>query len=708
MILPRIETPADLRALDHDELAELAAEIRAFIVESVTTTGGHLGSNLGVVELTIALHRVFDSPRDPILWDTGHQAYVHKLLTGRRYGFRTLRQQGGMSGYPNRAESEHDWIENSHASTVLSYAHGLATALERQTAATAGADGTGIGADDGGGHGGDRRVVAVVGDGALTGGMAYEALNNLGHSGCRVVVVLNDNGRSYAPTVSLLSRSLTSLRLNPTYVHTRQRLRTLLRDIPGVGELAYSGVRGVTSAMREVVSPHTFFEALGVRYAGPIDGHDVDQLEQALTHAAEWHGPIVVHVLTQKGRGYAPAEEDEVQRLHDVKARQHPATANGHGRLPATTDGESTAGDGTGTAAGAATGVIGDGTGDGDVLRAGTVPATSPTYTEAFTQALLHQAEQRPEVVALTAAMPGPTGLLPFQERFPDRYLDVGIAEQHEVTAAAGMAMGGLRPVVAVYSTFFCRAFDQANLDVGLHGLPVVFVLDRAGITGDNGPSHHGLLDLALTLSIPGMTVFTPSSAEEVPVMLATALELPGPASIRFSKTPPPPVASGEVGQGLEGRRRRVGDGSVCLLAVGKMVPACMAAVEVLAAEGIEATVWDVRVVSPPDPALLTDAAAHRLVVTVEDGVRVGGAGTFLADAVAQSAEGAGVAPPPVTLLGVGRAYVPQGEVDDILAELGLDGPGIAASVRHALGVHGHDRLGPVGGVAGPAGLVTD
>ena len=450
MILPRIETPDDLRALDAAELSELAAEIRAFIVESVTTTGGHLGSNLGVVELTIALHRVFESPKDPILWDTGHQAYMHKLLTGRRYGFRNLRQKGGMSGYPNRAESEHDWIENSHASTVLSYAHGLATALEL----------TG-----GSGHDHERRVVAVIGDGALTGGMAYEALNNLGHSGRRVVVVLNDNGRSYAPTVSQLAGA------SPPCGSTRPTCRpasgcaTLLREIPGVGELAYSGVHGLTSALREVVSPHTFFEALGVRYAGPIDGHDIVSMEQAFAHAAEWPGPIVVHVLTQKGRGYAPAEEDEVQRLHDVKA---PAGAAASPRTEPT------------------------------------ATALRPRPTSAHhLHRRLHPAPgcgwaHRPEVVALTAAMPGPTGLLPFQARYPDRCFDVGIAEQHEVTAAAGMAMGGLRPVVAVYSTFFCRAFDQANLDVGLHRLPVVFALDRAGITGDNGPSHHGLLDLPL------------------------------------------------------------------------------------------------------------------------------------------------------------------------------------------------------------------
>jgi 1-deoxy-D-xylulose-5-phosphate synthase len=665
MILPRIETPADLRTLDPAELAELAAEIRAFIVEAVTTTGGHLGSNLGVVELTIALHRVFESPRDPILWDTGHQAYVHKLLTGRRYGFRDLRQKGGMSGYPNRAESEHDWIENSHASTVLSYAHGLATALESERS--------------GAGHHSSRRVVAVVGDGALTGGMAYEALNNLGHSGRRVVVVLNDNGRSYAPTVSHLSRSLTSLRLNPTYVQTRQRLRTLLREIPGVGDLAYTSVRGLTSAMREVVSPHTFFEALGVRYAGPIDGHDIYQLEQALTHAAEWDGPIVVHVLTQKGRGYAPAEEDEVQRLHDVK---------GHGiRVGREERGED---DSAGLA------------GDGLAGEAADIPPV--TYTDGFTRGLLRVAERRPDVVALTAAMPGPTGLLPFQARFPERFFDVGIAEQHEVTAAAGMAMGGLRPVVAVYSTFFCRAFDQANLDVGLHGLPVVFVLDRAGITGDNGPSHHGTLDLPLALSIPGMTVFTPSSAEEVEVMLETALELPGPSVIRFSKSPPPRMRPGEVGHDLEARRLRTGDGSVCLLAVGKLVAACRTAADLLAAEGIEATVWDVRVVSPPDRAMLADAAAHRLVVTAEDGVRMGGAGMYLADEVRRGAEDAGAVSPPVTVLGIGRTYIAQGDVEEILSELGLDGAGIAASVRRALAAPGAPAPDPTVGIRGTPG----
>ena len=428
MFLDEIHEPADLRTLSQTQLTQLAAEIRARIVDVVTVNGGHLGSDLGVVELTLALHRVFDSPRDAIIWDTGHQAYPHKLLTGRQAAFDTLRQPGGLSGYPSREESVHDWVENCHASTSLSYAHGMATGFRLRGE-------------------NDRRVVAVVGDGALTGGMAYEALNNLGHARCPVIIVLNDNGRSYAPTVSRLSSGVTYLRLNPSYVHARERLRLMLRNITGLGGLAYSSMHGLTSALREIVTPHRFFETLGVRYAGPIDGHDISGMERAFANAAEWHGPIVVHVLTQKGRGYAPAEDDEVQRLHDFKI-QPTRIAQGDMNAPV-------------------------------------------SYTEAFTKAVLKEAKRRPELVAITAAMPGPTGLLPFQADFAARFFDVGIAEQHAVTAAAGMAMAGLRPVVAIYSTFFSRAFDQANLDVGLHGLPVVFVLDRAGMTGDDGPSHH-------------------------------------------------------------------------------------------------------------------------------------------------------------------------------------------------------------------------
>ena len=629
MILPLIETPADLRGLDAEQLEQLSEEIRAFIVETVTTTGGHLGSNLGVVELTLALHRVFDSPRDAILWDTGHQAYVHKLLTGRRYGFKDLRKEGGLSGYPSRSESEHDWIENSHASTVLSYSHGLSTAFELRGELE--------------GHGGHRQVVAVVGDGALTGGMAYEALNNLGHSGKRCVIVFNDNGRSYAPTIGHLSQSLTNLRLHPTYVSARERLRSRLREVPKVGELAYSGVHSVTSALRELIAPHTFFEALGLRYVGPIDGHDIPALEAALTKASNWDGPIVVHVLTQKGRGYAPAEEDDVQRLHDYKVKK--------ASLVDVDDTERV------------------------------IPAS---YTDAFTKALLAAGERDERVVALTAAMPGPTGLLPFEAKFPKRFVDVGIAEQHEMTSAAGMAMGGLRPVVAVYSTFFTRAFDQAYYDVGLHNLPVTVVLDRAGITGDDGPSHHGVLDMELCLSIPNMTVFAPSCTEEVAVMLDTALTLESPASIRFPKTPPVAL-DGKTGSGLKARQLHRGDGTICFLGVGKMVARCRDAASLLRDHGIDATVWDTRVVSPADPLMLRDALDHEFVFTVEDGARVGGAGSYLADRLGELARESGVRLPGVQKLGTPRQFISHANPEVILSNLGLDAQGISQSALAAI-----------------------
>src|SRR3954471_23967943 len=511
MILETISSPADVRRLSETDLATLAAEIREFIVQAVSVTGGHLGSNLGVVELTLAVHRVFDSPRDAILWDTGHQAYVHKLLTGRRDQLATLRQADGLSGYPSRAESDHDWVENSHASTILSYAHGLATAVALR--------------------GDDRRVVAIIGDGSMTGGMAYEALNNLGHSGRRCVIILNDNGRSYAPTVSSLSDSISRLRLNPVYVRRKERLEQALREVPLIGSKLDRVRKGVETAFREVLEPIAFFEALGVRYTGPIDGHDIAGLEGALRDAAAYDGPIVVHVLTQKGRGYGPAEDDDEKCLHDVPVFD-PRTGP---------------------------------------LRVAGAPVI---YTEAFTHALIAAAERDPRVVAITAAMPGPTGLLPFQERFPDRFVDVGIAEQHAVTAAAGMAMGGLRPVVAVYSTFLSRAFDQTNLDVGMHELPVVFCIDRAGITGDDGPSHHGVLDMALLQKVPSMTIFAPSSAQELEVMVRDALAISdGPSMVRYPKGVARQVTPEEVGSGLSARRVREG-GDVCILAVGKLVEA--------------------------------------------------------------------------------------------------------------------------------------
>ncbi|MBU3701023.1 MAG: 1-deoxy-D-xylulose-5-phosphate synthase [Acidimicrobiia bacterium] len=605
MLLGTIESPADLKALTPDQLEELAAEIRAVIIDSVNEHGGHLGSNLGVVELTLALHRVFDSPDDIILWDTGHQTYPHKLVTGRAEGFARLRQADGLSGYPSRAESDHDWIENSHASTVLSWAYGLAVAES-----TKGADA--------------RRIVAVIGDGSLTGGMAFEGLNNLGHSGRDCIIILNDNGRSYAPTVSRLGESLVKIRNNPVYMRRQARLEKLLADLPLVGNLARTGMDATKAAIREMLEPTAFFETLGVRYAGPFDGHDIAALEEALRNAAAMPGgPQVIHVLTQKGRGYGPAENDPIKRLHD------------------------------------------------------TSEAKPGSFTAAFTEALVKEGEARPELFAITAAMPDSTGLLPFSERFPGRMIDVGIAEQHAVTAAAGMAMGGLRPVVAVYSTFLTRAIDQVNLDVGLHGQPVVFCLDRAGITGDDGPSHHGVLDMVLLTKVPNMTVLAPSSYQEIGQMLHDALEITdGPVAIRWAKTAARQAGPDEVGSGLRARRLREGT-DLCILSVGKMLDAAEAAADALAAEGLSVSVWDVRCCKPLDPEMIAAAAGHRWVLTVEDGLRDGGVGMAIADLLtAPSIE----SPPTVRVLGVPDRYVPHGKPDAILAALGLDAAGVTAA----------------------------
>lgn len=610
MYLERIANPSDLRDLTYEELDQLAAEIREFIVDAVETNGGHLGSNLGAVEMTLALHRVFDSPRDIILWDTGHQAYVHKIVTGRRDGFVRLRKEDGLSGYPSRAESEHDVIENSHASTVLSYAHGIASGRKLRDGDEAG------------------NVVAVIGDGSLTGGMAYEGLNNLGHSGSNVTIILNDNGRSYAPTVSKLSDSLARIRANPVYMQRQRRFERFVQGLPLVGGFAGRGIGATKAAVREMWEPPAFFEDLGVRYLGPYDGHDVEAVEGALRNAAQFDGPKVVHVLTQKGRGYAPAEADSVKLMHD-------------------------------------TGSIKPG-----------------SYTAAFMDSLCKLGEAHPELVAITAAMPDSTGILAFEERFPDRCFDVGIAEQHAMTMATGLAMAGAKPVLAVYSTFLTRAFDQLNLDAGLHGQHVVLALDRAGVTGDDGPSHHGVLDMVLCMKVPNMTVFAPSSYEELQVMLADAVELcDGPASVRWPKTNAISVDDDEVGSGLDARLARRGSGErVCLIGVGKMLAAATEAAELLAEHGVDATVWDPRVVKPLDEAMLDDAARHELVVTVEDGFREGGAGTGVETALRDRGASARVA-----VLGVPVTYIPHANPDVILSRLGLDGPGIADSVRAAL-----------------------
>jgi 1-deoxy-D-xylulose-5-phosphate synthase len=606
MIIETIESPADLKALTPEQLTTLAAEMRDVIIESVNTHGGHLGSNLGVVELTLALHRVFNSPDDIILWDTGHQAYPHKLVTGRAKDFVDLRQAEGLSGYPSRDESEHDWIENSHASTVLSWAYGLSVAE-----ATKGADA--------------RRIVAVIGDGSMTGGMAFEGLNNLGHSGRDCIIILNDNGRSYAPTVSRLGESLVKIRNNPVYMRRQAKLEKILADLPVVGNIAKTGLDATKAAIREAFEPTAFFEALGVRYSGPFDGHDIPLLEEALRNAAAMPGgPQVIHVLTQKGRGYGPAENDPIKRLHD------------------------------------------------------TSEAKPGSFTAAFTEALVKEGEARPELVAITAAMPDSTGILPFAERFPGRMFDVGIAEQHAVTAAAGMAMGGLRPVVAVYSTFLTRAFDQVNLDVGLHDQPVVFCLDRAGITGDDGPSHHGILDMVLLTKVPNMTVFAPSSYQEIGQMLHDALNITdGPVAIRWAKTAARQAPPEEVGSGLNARRTRTGT-QLCIVSVGKMLDAAEIAAEQLEAQGISVTVWDARVVKPLDPAMIDDAARHPFVITVEDGLREGGVGMTVSDLVSERTIGA--TEPRVRVLGIPSQYIAHGKPDAILADLGLDAAGITAS----------------------------
>ena len=645
MALHEIRQPADLRQLNYPQLDDLAGEIRDFIVHAVAENAGHLGSNLGVVELSLALHRVFDSPTDAVLWDTGHQAYVHKILTGRQAGFDQLRQAGGLSGYPNREESPHDFIENSHASTVLSYAYGLSVGRELGT-----------------NH--FRHIVGIIGDGSMTGGMAYEALNNIGHSKQRVIIVLNDNGRSYAPTISnltagitpreqaemdhpslpnriteKLSHALTDIRLNPVYVRRQRRLEQFLRDLPYVGPQAEKSVEAMKAAVREFLQPPSFFEALGVRYVGPVDGHDIKALEETFQNAVELsaEGPIVVHVLTQKGRGYSPAEDDDEKHLHDAPVFD-PAI--------------------------------------------GPPPAVVTGYTQAFAEAVIKEAELDPRVVAITAAMPGPTGLLPFQERFPDRFFDVGIAEQHAVTGAAGMAMGGLRPIVAVYSTFLNRAWDQVVYDVALHRLPVIFCLDRAGITGPDGASHHGVYDMALLSKVPGMRLLAPSSAEELEVMLHDAVTLAdeGPVALRWPRGAAHHASEHEVGVGLHARQVRKGSGAVAFLAVGKMLHDALAAAEALAATGVDATVWDVRSCLPLDPDMIADAAAHGAVVTMEDGVREGGIGMSIADQV--HAINATV---PVKVLGIPAKFLPQGAADKILSQLGLDADGIVAAARSVL-----------------------
>src|SRR5947209_700674 len=616
-LLADINSPSDLKRLNQQQLTQLAAEVRAFLVDHIARTGGHLSPNLGVVELTFALHRVFDSPKDAIVWDTGHQAYVHKMVTGRTAEFSTLRQQGGLSGYPSRQESKHDVIENSHASTSLSYALGLAEARLRRR-------------DPG-------FVIAVIGDGALTGGMAYEALNQIAHlQPPNLIIVINDNGRSYAPTVGGLARHLSQLRVDPRYESLKDDISRLLRDLPLVGSTADQAAYRVKEGLKQLLQPSTVFESLGIKYAGLVDGHDEAALEQVLRRASRLSEPVVVHVVTEKGHGYGPAVEDEVDKLHGVSAFD-PLT--------------------------------------GRPLR------TALTYTDVFGEALLATAARHPDVCAITAAMASSTGLLNFAKEFPERFFDVGICEQHGVTFAAGLAMAGMHPVVRVYSTFLARAFDQTIMDVALHKLPVVFVLDRAGVTGPDGASHHGIFDLSYLRLIPNLKIAAPKDATELCALLETALDTDGPIAIRYPKGPAPATPDLPVEPLPVGRWEEIRKGAdAVIFAVGRMVEVAGEAAERLQMQGVSCGVVNARWIKPVDPRIADWARAYPLVVTVEDNVGSGGFGGAVLEALAPH----GLAGR-VRTLALPDAFLPQGKAADILREHGLDAAGVARAVFEAV-----------------------
>jgi 1-deoxy-D-xylulose-5-phosphate synthase len=640
-LLDGITRPSDLRALEPAELKELAAEIRERIVAAVAAHGGHLGPNLGVVELTLALHRVFDSPRDRVLFDTGHQAYVHKMVTGRAAGFDRLRQEGGLSGYPSRDESDHDTIENSHASTSLSYADGLAKAYAVR--------------------GEDRHVVAVIGDGALTGGMAWEALNTIATGADRpLVVVVNDNGRSYAATTGGLAQRLASARTNPGYEKMLASVKDRLNRVSVVGPPAYSALHAAKRGLKDALAPQGLFEDLGLKYVGPVDGHDLPALERALHQARKFGGPVLVHVLTQKGHGYERAVADEMDQMHQA--------------VPFDLD-------------------------TGESLAA---PAT--TWTQIFRDEMVVLAAERDDIVGVTAAMLQPTGLDAFADKFPERVYDVGIAEQHAVTSAAGLALGGLHPVVAVYSTFLNRAFDQTLLDVGLHGCAVTFVLDRAGVTGEDGPSHNGIWDLSILGIVPGMRVAAPRDGARLRELLQEAVLVDdGPTAVRWPKGPVLPDltpmgsidgcdlmmragpgagdAPGDHPGDLQGDP--LGDppgnppGGVLLLAAGVMVQVAVEAARLLAEQGIDVSVVDPRWVLPVPPAVVGLARQADLVVTVEDNGRHGGFGSAVTDLLVDQQVST-----PVQVLAVPQQYLSHAKRQVILDRLGLTPSGVASSVR--------------------------
>jgi 1-deoxy-D-xylulose-5-phosphate synthase len=610
-LLESIHSPRDVRELTAEELPQLAAEIRDYLIRVVSKNGGHLGPNLGVVELTIALHRVFDSPVDRIIFDTGHQSYVHKLLTGRYPDFDKLRQGGGISGYPNRTESEHDLIENSHASTSLSYADGLAKAYELRGES-------------------NRRVVAVIGDGALTGGMAWEALNNIAGAKHRpLVIVVNDNGRSYQPTIGGLADHLASVRVSQRYEQVLDYIKTSLTHTPLVGPPLFETLHGIKKGLKDVLQPQVMFEDLGLKYLGPVDGHDERVLEHALRRARSFGGPVLVHVITRKGFGYPLAEENEEDCLHQVSPAAKaatPAARSARGYRP---------------------------------------------WTQVFGEELAAIGARRPDVVAVTAAMLHPTGLNHFAAAFPDRVFDVGIAEQHAVTSAAGLAMGGMHPVAAIYSTFLNRAFDQVLMDVALHKLPVTFALDRAGITGPDGASHHGMWDGSILQVVPGVRIAVPRDESRVIELLNEAVAVDdGPTVLRFpGKMAGPDLAAVAKLGAMDVLRRPVeaAGRDVLLLGAGPMARACAEAADRLADHGIGVTVVDPRWVKPLDEALPAAAREHSLVVTVEDNGRVGGFG----DAVARLLRDNDV-DTPVRTFGLPQEFIEHGERAELLERFGL------------------------------------
>jgi 1-deoxy-D-xylulose-5-phosphate synthase len=621
-LLSSIHSPQDLKGLTLDQLQELSLEIRQFLIEQVCQTGGHLGPNLGVTELTLGVHRVFESPRDPIIFDTGHQSYVHKILTGRQDQFRTLRQRNGLSGYPSQEESEHDWVSNSHASTALSYADGLAKSIRLQRK-----QGT---------------VVAFVGDGSLTGGMAWEALNNIAASDdLPLVIVVNDNGRSYTPTVGGVARHLTGLRTNPRYEQILELVKRNVSRAPLVGNAAYDILHGIKIGLKDVLAPQGLFSDLGLKYIGPIDGHDIAEVERALGQAKRFRGPVLVHCITRKGNGFKAAEDHQEDHFHAV------------GKINAI----------TGEALGATSG---------------------QTWTELFSEELLRLGSNDERIVAITAAMVYPTGLHRFAQAFPDRCFDVGIAEQHAVTSAAGLAMGGLHPVVAVYSTFLNRAFDQVLMDVALHRCGVTFVLDRAGITGPDGASHHGMWDMSILQVVPGLQLAAPRDGVRFREALARALAIDdAPSVLRFPKDLVPPDIPA-VGQ-LDGVDilLQTAQPRVLVIGLGPLAGTAVAVGERLSDQGIGVTVADPVWALPVNPALVALARDHDLVITIEDNGVVGGYGSRLA----QQLRFAGVYTA-VREFGVPQEFLPHGGRGELMSEIGLTPQNIAryaveAIVRH-------------------------